>query len=305
MVELYSRKSWLALFAFALCPTPGSAMSGTPASHQELSQLISQPQNWVTQAGNYQSWRYSDLKQITHDNVSKLTLAWHFSTGAIGGHEGGPLVIGETMYLHTPYPNQVIAIDVSDQSIRWRYQAQQDQHTASVLCCGKVNRGLAYGEGLILLQQTDTTLVALDADTGKLRWKVVNGDVSIGQTATSAPSIFDHYVITGISGGEYGVRGYITAYDLKMGHRVWRGYSTGSDASMLMDPEQSETWKDGHMVSVGKDSSLKSWQNDQWKYGGGTTWGWYSYDPDLRLLYYGSGNPSSWNPLLRPGDNKW
>jgi len=266
---------------------------------------MARPQNWAAQAGNYQNWRHSELRQITADNVSRLTLAWSFPMPVRGGYEGAPLIIGDTLYLHSPYPNRVIAIDLADHGVRWRYQPGQDSATLAVLCCGKVNRGLAYGNGLILLQQTDTTLVALDARTGKPRWQVVNGDVGLGETATGAPHVFDHYVLTGIAGGEYGVRGHITAYDLDTGRRVWRGYSTGPDSAMLMDPGHSMTWRNGHMQPVGRDSSLRSWSDQKWKYGGGTTWGWFSYDPDLRLLYYGSGNPSAWNPLLRPGDNKW
>ncbi len=296
---------WLTLLLCALHAILSPAMSATPGSHRDLAHLMAQPQNWAAQAGNYQNWRHSQLQQINRDNVSRLALAWTFQLDVRGGYEGGPLVIDGTLYLHTPYPNRVVAIDLADQTVKWRYQAPPDQHTPTVLCCGKVNRGLAYGDGLVLLQQTDTTLVALDAQTGKPRWQVVNGDVSLGQTATGAPHVFDHYVLTGIAGGEYGVRGTITAYDLETGHLVWRGYSTGPDASMLIDPQRSMTWTDGHLAPVGRDSSLKSWSDAKWQYGGGTTWGWFSYDPELRLVYYGSGNPSSWNPLPRPGDNKW
>lgn len=297
----FHRFALLSLALAALAPLPAAA---TSADH-DLPRRMAEPANWAAQAGNYQNWRHTALKQIDRDNVARLQLAWQFPTGVERGHEGGPLVVGDTLYLHTPYPNRVTAIDLADHSVKWRYEPQQDEAALSPLCCDTVNRGLAYGDGMILLQQTDTTLVALDAQTGKERWRVKNGDPAQGETNTNAPHVFDHYVVTGIAGGEYGARGYITAYDLADGHRVWRGYSTGPDADMLMDPARSMTWADGHMVAVGKDSSLKSWQGDQWKYGGSTTWGWYAYDPALRLLYYGSGNPSTWNPLQRPGDNKW
>jgi PQQ-dependent dehydrogenase (methanol/ethanol family) len=130
---------------------------------------------------------------------------------------------------------------------------------------------------------------------------VKNGDPSKGETGTSAPMIFKDKVVVGISGGEFGVRGSVTAYDVKTGKKVWRGYSMGPDADTLMDPE-----KTTHLGKpVGKDSGINTWQGDQWKIGGGTTWGWYSYDPQLNLMYYGSGNPSTWNPKQRPGDNRW
>jgi PQQ-dependent dehydrogenase (methanol/ethanol family) len=173
------------------------------------------------------------------------------------------------------------------------------------MCCDTVNRGLAYGDGKIILQQADTTLVALDAKTGKVVWSVKNGDPKLGQTNTNAPQVFKDKVLTGISGGEFGVRGYLSAYNIKDGSLAWRGYSTGPDAEMLMDPEKTMTWTDGKLAPVGKDSSLKTWQGDQWKIGGGTTWGWYSYDKATNSVYYGTGNPSTWNPAQRPGDNKW
>jgi len=260
---------------------------------------------WIAQAGNDANWRHSSLDQINPGNVARLTPAWQVSTGTRRGHEGGPLVVGDTLYLHTPYPNIVTAISLKDHAIKWRYTPRQDERVRNTLCCDSVNRGLAYGDGLILLQQTDTTLIALDATTGRERWRVKNGDPTKGESATNAPHVFDRYVITGIAGGEYGVRGHITAYALADGHRIWRGYSTGPDADLLMEPNKSMTWTNGHMAPVGKDSSLKTWEGGQWRTGGGTTWGWYAYDPKLRLLYYGSGNPGTWNPLQRPGDNKW
>lgn len=271
----------LALALLALAPLPSTAGHGLP-------RRLAEPANRAAQAGNYQNWRHTPLTQIDLGNVARLQLAWQFPTGGERGHEGGPLVAGDTLYIHTPYPNRVTAINLADRSVKWRYEPHQDEAALSPLCCGTVSRGLAYGDGLILLQQTDTTLVALDAATGRERWRVKNGDPARGETATNAPHVFDHYVVTGIAGGEYGARGHITAYDLADGRRVWRGYSTGPDADLLIDPGRSLIWSDGRMVPVGKDSSLKTWQGDQWQYGGGTTWGWYAYDPALRLLYYGT-----------------
>ena len=174
-----------------------------------------------------------------------------------------------------------------------------------VMCCDTVNRGLAYGDGKILLQQADTTLVALDAKTGKVVWTAKNGDPKIGETNTNAPHVFKDKVITGISGGEFGVRGRLIAYDLKTGKKLWTAWSTGPDKELLVDPQKTMTWTKGKMAPIGADSSIKTWKGEQWKLGGGTTWGWYSYDPKLNLVYYGTGNPGTWNPAQRPGDNKW
>jgi PQQ-dependent dehydrogenase (methanol/ethanol family) len=260
------------------------------------------PKDWVMPTGNYANHRYSQLKQITADNAGKLQVAWTFSTGVLRGHEGGPLVIGNIMYVHGPFPNPVYALDLNnDAKILWKYEPKQDPNVIPVMCCDTVNRGLAYADGKIFLHQADTTLVALDAKDGKVVWQMKNGDPAKGETGTSAPMVIKDKVLIGISGGEFGVHCHMTAYDLKTGRRVWRGYSQGPDDQLLVDPEKTtELGK-----PIGKDSSLKTWQGDQWQTGGGCTWGWISYDPQLNLLYYGSGNPSTWNPKQRPGDNKW
>jgi lanthanide-dependent methanol dehydrogenase len=282
-----------------------AACSNAVSAQSDLEKAMGSSSNWASQAGDYANHRYSDLNQINAGNVAKLQVAWSMSTGVLRGHEGSPLVIGDTMYVHTPFPNNVFAVNLKDQSFKWKYEPKQNADVIPVMCCDTVNRGLAYGDGKIFLQQADTTLVALDMNTGKVVWSAKNGDPKIGETNTNAPHVFKDKVLTGISGGEFGVRGRVIAYDIKTGKKVWTGYSTGPDTEMLIDPSKTMTWTNGKMAPVGKDSSLKSWQGDQWKIGGGTTWGWYSYDPELNLVYYGTGNPSTWNPAQRPGDNKW
>jgi PQQ-dependent dehydrogenase (methanol/ethanol family) len=280
------------------------AVFAASAAHanDELIRMSKNPKDWVMPTGNYSNHRYSELKQINAQNVGKLQVAWTFSTGVLRGHEGGPLVIGDVMYIHGPFPNPVFALDLSnDGKILWKYEPKQDPNVIPVMCCDTVNRGLSYADGKIFLNQADTTLVALDAKTGKVVWQTKNGDPSKGETGTSAPMVIKDKVFVGISGGEFGVRGSLTAYDLKDGKRAWRAYSVGPDDEMLMDAQ-----KTTHLGKpVGKDSSLTTWQGDQWKIGGSTTWGWYSYDPELNLIYYGSANPSTWNPKQRPGDNRW
>jgi lanthanide-dependent methanol dehydrogenase len=288
----------------AACMTAAVALMASSAAHanEELANMMKDPKQWVAQAGNFANTRWSDLSQINKDNVGKLQVAWTFSTGVLRGHEGGPLIIGDVMYVHTPFPNIVYALDLNDNgAIIWKYEPKQDPNVIPVMCCDTVNRGVAYGDGKIILHQADTTVVALDAKTGAVAWSVKNGDPSIGETGTAAPHVFGDKVIIGISGGEFGVRGSLTAYNLKDGSLAWRGYSMGPDSDTLMDPE-----KTTHLGKpVGKDSGIATWEGDQWKIGGGTTWGWFSYDPELNLVYYGSGNPSTWNPAQRPGDNRW
>jgi len=276
--------------------------AGSAHANDDLMKMSQNPKDWVMPTGDYANHRYSQLKQITAQNVGRLQVAWTFSTGVLRGHEGGPLVIGDVMYVHGPFPNPVYALDLNnDAKILWKYEPKQDPNVIPVMCCDTVNRGLAYADGKIFLHQADTTLVALDAKDGKVVWQVKNGDPAKGETGTSAPMVVKDKVLVGISGGEFGVQCHMTAYDLKTGKQVWRAYSEGPDDQLLVDPEKTTDLG----KPIGKDSSLKTWEGDQWKIGGGCTWGWISYDPQLNLIYYGSGNPSTWNPKQRPGDNKW
>src|SRR5690606_1903055 len=204
------------------------------------------------------------------------------------GHEGGPLIIGDTMYLHTPFPNIVYALDLAnDGAIKWKYTPVQDPNVIPVMCCDTVNRGVAYAPAdgdrpaLIILSQADTKVVALNADNGEVVWEAVNGDPGKGETATAAPQVIKDKVMIGISGAEFGVRGHLTAYTLSDGSSAWRAYSVGPDEDMLVDPEQTTSLGE----PIGADSSISTWEGDQWQIGGGTTWGWYSYDPDLNLVY--------------------
>ena len=226
------------------------------------------------------------------------------STGTLRGQEGQPLVIGDMMYFESSYPNFIYAVDLDNVGrMVWKFAPEQDKFAPSVACCDVVNRGLAYADGKILATTLDTHVYALDAKTGQVIWKAQNGDPEQGQTMTMAPLVVHDKVIVGISGGEFGVRGSLTAYDLGSGKMAWRAYSVGPDEDIKFDP--AKTIDGATQAPVGKDSSIKTWQGDEWKLGGGTTWGWYSYDPDLNLVYYGTGNPGTWNPTQRPGDNKW
>jgi len=277
-------------------------LTSLATANDDLMKNIGNSSNWAIQTGDYANQRYSKLDEINAGNVGKLQVAWTFSTGVLRGHEGSPLVIGNTMYVHTPFPNNVYALDLdNDGVIKWRYEPKQNPDTIPVMCCDTVYRGLAYADGKIFLHQADTKIVALDAKTGKELWSAVNGDPKKGETNTATVMPVKGMIIVGISGGEFGVRGHVTAYSTKDGKRLWRAFSVGPDSEMLLDPV-----KTTHLGKpVGKESSMASWKGDQWKIGGGTTWGWYSYDPATNLIYYGSGNPSTWNPTQRPGDNRW
>ena len=286
-------QTWTRLFSvvglLGLAVTFGCTGSTDSTPSSTSSAAGNADKEWTMPNKNAASTRYSQLDEINASNVKDLKVAWTFSTGVLRGHEGGPLVVGDTMYVSTPYPNIVYALDLTKEGapIKWKYAPKQDPNVIPVACCDTVNRGVAYADGKIFLNQLDTTTVALDANTGAEIWKVKQGDYRVGQTVTSAPLIVKDKVISGISGGEFGVRGFVTANDVNTGKQVWRMYSTGPEAE------------------VGFPGSVETWKGEEWKRGGGTTWGWYSYDPDLNLLYYGTGNPGSWNPDQRPGDNKY
>ncbi|HEV8717487.1 MAG TPA: methanol/ethanol family PQQ-dependent dehydrogenase [Candidatus Binatia bacterium] len=270
---------------------------------QGLVEMQKDPGQWVLPGKNYSLTRYSELKQISAANVKNLKAAWTFSTGVLRGHEGAPLVVGDTMYLVTPFPNLVYALDLTKPGapVKWKYEPKQDPDAIPIACCDVVNRGAAYADGKIFFNQLDTTTVALDAATGKLVWKVKQGDFKQGQTITMAPLVIRDKVLTGISGGEFGVRGFVTANDISTGKQIWRAYSTGPDAEVLIGKDFSSPYP-SHQ---GKDLGVSTWKGEEWKKGGGTTWGWYSYDPELNLLYHSTGNPGAWNADQRPGENKW
>jgi len=289
-------KKLLALTSgMAICASGALANDGLIAEMENAEQ-------WAIQTGDYKNQRYSELDQITAENVGDLQANWTFSTGVLRGHEGSPLVIGDVMYVHTPFPNIVYALDLNeDGKILWKYEPKQDPNVIPVMCCDTVNRGVAYAEGKIFLHQADTKVVALDAQSGEVVWEQVNGDPSIGETNTATVLPVKDKIIVGISGGEFGVQGHVTAYNIETGEQEWRAYSVGPDDQIMVDPENTTELGE----PVGADSSINSWEGDQWKIGGGTTWGWYAADMEENLFYYGTGNPSTWNPAQRPGDNKW
>src|SRR5271156_1233704 len=289
--------------AATIC-TPLAIVSTAALASGPLDTMSQDANQWVMPLGDYHGIRHSKLNQITADNASKLTVAWTMSTGTLRGQEGQPLVISDMLYFESSYPNFIYAVALNNVGrIAWKFAPEQDKFAPSVACCDVVNRGLAYADGKILATTLDTHVYALDAKSGQVLWTAQNGDPEQGQTMTMAPLVVHDKVIVGISGGEFGVRGFLTAYDLATGKMAWRAYSVGSDEDIKFDP--AKTIDGATQAPVGKDSSIKTWEGNEWTLGGGTTWGWYSYDSDLNLVYYGTGNPGTWTPTQRPGDNKW
>jgi PQQ-dependent dehydrogenase (methanol/ethanol family) len=258
---------------------------------------------WPMPAKNYASTRFSGLDEINAGNAASLKLAWSFSTGVLRGHEAAPIVANNTMYIVTPYPNIVYALDLTKPGapVKWKYESNPASASQGVACCDFVNRGGVYSAGKFFFNTLDNHTIALDAEKGTLIWNTQVGDINKGETMTMAPLVVKDKVLVGDSGGEFGVRGWLKALDANTGQVAWTAYHTGPDAEVLIGPN----FKPFYPQDQGKDLGIATWPADAWKIGGGTTWGWISYDPDQDLIFYGTGNPGPWNPDQRPGDNKW
>lgn len=257
---------------------------------------------WTMAAHDFQNTRFATLTDITTDNVRNLKIAWQFDIGTRVGAEAAPLVVGDTMYVITPFPNKVFALDLTKGgALKWKYESNPDPAAAGVACCDQVNRGGQYVDGKIYYATLDGQVVCLDAKTGTEVWKQKIGNINIGESITMAPIVVAGKVLVGNSGGEFGVRGWLQALDATTGTPVWKAYSTGPDEDVLIG----DNFQPFYERDRGKDLGVTTWPPDRWQQGGGTVWGWVSYDPALDLIYYGTGNPGPWNADMRPGDNKW
>jgi lanthanide-dependent methanol dehydrogenase len=293
------------------CGNSRSHQSGAQPAARE-SQYNAQPYKgrmepddyqWVRPAKDYASTRYSTLDQINTQNVKNLQVAWTFNTGTDRGHEAAPLIVNNTMYIVTPWPNLLYALDLTKPGgpVKWKFDPRPAAASKGVACCDWVNRGAVYVDGKIIYNTLDAHTVAVDANTGKQVWNTRVGDITKGETFTMAPLAVKDKVYVGVSGGEFGVRGWLACLSVKDGRQQWRAYNTGPDNEALIGPR----FKPFYSQYKGKDLGVKSWPPDAWQMGGGGVWGWISYDPDLNLIYYGTANPGPWNSEVRPGDNFW
>jgi PQQ-dependent dehydrogenase (methanol/ethanol family) len=221
----------------------------------------------------------------------------------VAGHEAAPLVVGNTMFIVTPFPNIVYAFDLTKPGapMKWKYDPKPLGASKGVACCDVVNRGAAYANGSIFFNTLDGRTIALDAESGQPKWITQLADINKGESMTMAPLVVKGKVLVGNSGGEFGVRGWLTALNADSGTIAWRAYSTGPDKDVLIGPHFAPHYDSDR----GKDLGITTWPGEAWRTGGGTVWGWISYDPELNLIYYGTANPGPWNPEQRPGDNKW
>src|SRR5215207_5624584 len=258
---------------------------------------------WVMPSKNYANTRFSALDAINTQNVANLKVAFTFSIGVNRGQESSPIVIGNTLYVVSPFPNKLYALDLSRPGApaKWTYDPKPDLSAQGVACCDVVNRGPTSSNGRIFYNTLDGFTVAVKGEDGKEVWRTKLADINLGETMTMAPLAAKGKIIVGNSGGEMGVRGWIAALDEVTGKLLWKAFNTGPDKEVLIG----ENFKPFYASDQGKDLGVKTWPPDAWQQGGGTVWGWISYDPDLNLIYYGTANPGPWNSDQRPGDNKW
>jgi PQQ-dependent dehydrogenase (methanol/ethanol family) len=313
----------------ALVSVPPPAFTAESAS-AEIDQRVRDPNQWPAPARDNKLTRHSELKDINTDNIKKLAMIWSQSTGALRGAEGQPIVISDVggkpmLFMVSGCPsmsncNVVQALDLSDPDqpkAVWNYVKQTDRDESAIprACCDTVNRGLNYAKGKIITHTLDGIVIALDALTGKELWTVKNAYPEHGETETGATLIAKDLVIAGFGGNEFGARGRITAYDLETGKMVWNCHGTGSDEDVCLTPDTNKA--NPHYGTYGKNLGIATYPGDDWKIGGATFWAWFSYDPELELVYASTGNPGLWSPSYRCGaktheecnngkwDNKW
>ena len=267
-------------FVLALCATVlTSSALDAQVTEDRLIRASQEPQNWMTYSGGYSSQRYSLLREITPSNVENLELKWILPNQVFGAWQATPLVVDGVMYV-TQRPNDVLAVDAKTGRVFWQFRHAVSSDAR--VCCGSNNRGVAILGDMVYLATLDARLIAIDAKTGRPIWNVPVGDPTLGYSMTMAPLIVKDMVMIGSGGGEFGIRGFIAAYDAKTGKERWRT----------------------HTIPAPGEKGSETWKNDAWKTGGGSIWVTPSYDPELNLVYWGVGNAGpDWNPDQRPGDN--
>jgi lanthanide-dependent methanol dehydrogenase len=301
------------------------AFGGYASANEEIETRAKDPNQWGAPGRDNKLTRFSELKDINTGNVGKLQMIWSQSSGALRGHEGQPLVVSDVggkpmMFLISAWPNIVQALDLSDPDNPkqvWNYLKQTDRDESAVprACCDTVNRGLNYVDGKVVFHTLDGFVIVLDAKTGKEIWTVKHAYPEKGETHTGPTLVAEKLVIAGFGGDEFAARGRLVAYDLATGKMVWTCHSTGSDKDVCITPDTNKA--NPHYGTYGQDLGINSYPKDEWKIGGGAPWAWFSYDPELKMVYASTGNPGHWSPSYRCGektheecnngkwDNKW
>ncbi|HML42085.1 MAG TPA: PQQ-binding-like beta-propeller repeat protein, partial [Hyphomicrobium zavarzinii] len=292
-------------------------MSGPVLANAEIEKNTKNENLWPAPGRDNQLTRHSTLKDINTENVKKLQFAWSQSTGALRGHEGQPVVVEHNgkpmMYFSSGCPNMaqcniLQALDLSDPDNPvqvWNYVKKTDRDESAVprACCDTVHRGVNYAAGKVIYHTLDGFVIALDATTGAEKWVVKHAYPEHGETITGPTLVAENLVIAGFGGDEFAARGRLTAYNIETGEVVWKCHSTGSDKDVCLTPDTNKA--NPHYGTAGTDIGITSYPSTnggEWKIGGGAYWAWGSYDPELKLVYWSTGNPGHWSPSYRCGD---
>ena len=256
-----------------------SGQVGAQVPYDRIVNATAEPENWLTYNGDYMSQRYSRLDQITPDNVTNLELKWILQNQVFGAWQSNPIIVDGVMYV-TERPNSVMAVDASTGRVFWKFRHTPSENAR--VCCGANNRGVAVLDDRVFMGTLDARLIALDRINGQPLWNAEVADVNLAYSVTMAPLVVKDKIIVGVGGGEYGIRGYVAAFDAETGEQAWKTYTI---------PGPGEPGHD-------------SWEGDDWEHGGASVWITGSFDPELNLTYWGVGNPGpDWNAGQRPGDN--
>jgi alcohol dehydrogenase (cytochrome c) len=257
---------------------------------------------WLSAGGTQQGTRFSSLTDITSANANTLVEEFNYPTGTKGSHQGSPIVVGSTMYVVTPFPNNLIALDLAHPGTAlWTFKPNPSGAARGLTCCDIVNRGAAYANGLVVYTLLDGNVVAVDATKGTQVWRTKVAVPEQGETLNTAPLIVSNKVIFGSSGSEMGVRGSLRALDLATGKLLWQAYATGPDKDVLIG----KNFHPYYAKDKGKDLGKTTWPGTLWQQGGGTSWAWITYDPETNQIFYGTSQPGTFDADMRPGDNKW
>ena len=256
-----------------------SGQVGAQVPYDRIVNATEEPENWLTYNGDYMSQRYSRLDQITPDNVTNLELKWILQNQVFGAWQSNPIIVDGVMYV-TERPNSVMAVDAITGRVFWKFRHTPSENAR--VCCGANNRGVAVLDDRVFMGTLDARLIALDRINGQPLWNAEVADVNLAYSVTMAPLVVKDKIIVGVGGGEYGIRGYVAAFDAETGEQAWKTYTI---------PGPGEPGHD-------------SWEGDDWEHGGASVWITGSFDPELNLTYWGVGNPGpDWNAGQRPGDN--
>ena len=274
-----------------------AGVSGVAVANDDVLKLSKDPANVVMPNYTYNGWNYSALDKINLDNVKSLQLAWTMQIGILDSHEASPLVVGDTMYIVSPKPNYVYALDLTkDGVIKWEFRPTMDVALATAqTCCGAQTRGIYYAEGKLFYATLDGQVIALDAKSGEQLWRNVGADIVRGEGMAGNALVVHNLFIGGNEGGERGARGKVHAYDINTGKNAWTFYNMGPNNEVGIGPKFKPFYADDKIPNP----ALDSWWKDSWKTGGGTSWGYFTWDPDVDIFYYSTGNCGPWNPDYR------